>query len=66
MYGAAAEIIAGVAETHGPAMKSAPARVTWPHGYVGSSRALDEAFYPTSADIVAACRKSMAGSATAN
>jgi pyruvate dehydrogenase E1 component beta subunit len=59
-YGAAAEIISGVVETVGPALKSAPSRVTWPHGYVGSSRALDEAFYPTSADVVAACRKSMA------
>jgi pyruvate dehydrogenase E1 component beta subunit len=60
MYGAAAEIITGVAESLGPQMKSAPARVTWPHAYVGSSRALDEKFYPTSADVVAACRRSMA------
>jgi acetoin:2,6-dichlorophenolindophenol oxidoreductase subunit beta len=59
MYGAAAEIIAGVVEAFGPQMKSAPRRVTWPHAYVGSSRALDERFYPTSADIVAACRESM-------
>ncbi len=59
MYGAAAEIIAGVVEALGPQMKSAPRRVTWPHAYVGSSRALDETFYPTSADIVAACRESM-------
>jgi acetoin:2,6-dichlorophenolindophenol oxidoreductase subunit beta len=56
MYGAAAEIITGVAEALGPKMKSAPRRVTWPHAYVGSSRALDEKFYPTSDDIVAACR----------
>ena len=61
MYGAAAEIITGVVEALSPAMKSAPARVTWPHAYVGSSRALDEAFYPTNADIVAACRKSIVG-----
>jgi acetoin:2,6-dichlorophenolindophenol oxidoreductase subunit beta len=60
MFGAAAEIIAGTAETLGPRTKSAPRRVTWPHAYVGSSRALDEKFYPTSADIVAACRDSMA------
>jgi pyruvate/2-oxoglutarate/acetoin dehydrogenase E1 component len=59
MFGAAAEIIAGVAEVVGPDMKSAPCRVTWPHGYVGSSRALDERFYPTSDEIVAACQKSM-------
>jgi pyruvate/2-oxoglutarate/acetoin dehydrogenase E1 component len=61
MYGAAAEIITGVVEALSPVMKSAPARVTWPHAYVGSSRALDEAFYPTNADIVAACRKSIVG-----
>ena len=61
MYGAAAEIITGVVEALSSAMKSAPARVTWPHAYVGSSRALDEAFYPTNADILAACRKSIVG-----
>ena len=60
MYGAAAEIIAGVAEALGPQIKSAPRRVTWPHAYVGASRALDDKFYPTSADVVAAGRQSMA------
>jgi pyruvate dehydrogenase E1 component beta subunit len=55
MYGAAAEIIAGVAEVHGPQMKAPPRRVTWPHAYVGASRALEEKYYPTSGDIVAAC-----------
>ncbi len=59
MYGAAAEIIAGVVEALGPQIKSAPRRVTWPHAYVGASRALDEKFYPTSADVVAACRELM-------
>jgi pyruvate/2-oxoglutarate/acetoin dehydrogenase E1 component len=59
-YGAAAEIIAGTVEALGPKMKSAPRRVTWPHAYVGSSRALDEKFYPTSAEVVVACRESMA------
>lgn len=59
MFGAAAEIVAGTAEALGPQMKCAPRRVTWPHAYVGSSRALDEKFYPTGADIVAACRESM-------
>ena len=59
MYGAAAEIIAGVVEIFGPQMKAAPRRVTWPHGYVGTSRALEEEFYPTSADVVAACRAVM-------
>jgi hypothetical protein len=36
--------------------------VTWPHGYVGSSRALDEQFYPTNTDITAACRAAMGAS----
>ncbi len=58
-YGAAAEIIAGVSEALGPQMKSAPRRVTWPHAYPGSSRALDESFYPTSIDVAAACRTAM-------
>lgn len=62
MYGAAAEIIASVVEALGPRMKSAPRRVTWPHGYVGSSRALDEQFYPTNTDITAACRAAMGAS----
>jgi pyruvate/2-oxoglutarate/acetoin dehydrogenase E1 component len=59
MYGAAAEIIASVVETVGP-LKSAPRRITWPHGYVGASRALDERYYPTKSDIAAACRASIA------
>ena len=40
-------------------MKSAPRRVTWPHAYPGSSRALDENFYPTNVDVAAACRTAM-------
>jgi pyruvate dehydrogenase E1 component beta subunit len=59
MYGAAAEIITGVAEARGTQMKSEPRRVTWPHAYVGSSRVLDEKFYPTSKDVIAACREAM-------
>ncbi len=58
-YGAAAEIIAGVSEALGPQMKSAPRRVTWPHAYPGSSRALDESFYPTNMEVAAACRAAM-------
>jgi acetoin:2,6-dichlorophenolindophenol oxidoreductase subunit beta len=61
-YGAAAEIITGVVETLGPQMKSAPRRVTWPHAYVGSSRALDDKFYPTSVEVVAASRAAMTAS----
>jgi pyruvate/2-oxoglutarate/acetoin dehydrogenase E1 component len=59
MYGAAAEIISSVVEAIGPTMKSAPRRVTWPHGYVGSSRVLDDCFYPTNNDIEKACREVM-------
>jgi acetoin:2,6-dichlorophenolindophenol oxidoreductase subunit beta len=55
-YGAAAEIIASTVEILGGQMKAAPRRVTWPHGYVGASRALDETFYPTSNDIISVCR----------
>jgi pyruvate dehydrogenase E1 component beta subunit len=56
MYGAAAEIVSSVAEAIGPQMRAAPRRVTWPHAYVGASRALDEAFYPTSVQLIEACR----------
>jgi len=59
MYGAAAEIIASVVEVLGPQLRAAPRRVTWPHAYVGTSPALEEKFYPTSADVVAACRIAM-------
>ena len=59
MYGAAAEIIASVVETLGPKLKAAPRRVTWPHAYVGASPVLEQNFYPTSADVVAACRSVM-------
>jgi acetoin:2,6-dichlorophenolindophenol oxidoreductase subunit beta len=60
-YGAAAEIIASVVETLGPDLKAAPRRVTWPHAYVGASPALEQNFYPTSADVVAACQIVMTG-----
>jgi len=59
MYGAAAEIIASVVEVLGPQLRAAPRRVTWPHAYVGASPALEEKFYPTSADVVVACRIAM-------
>jgi len=61
MYGAAAEIIATVVETLGE-MRSRPRRVTWPHSAVPTSSKLEEQFYPTSNDIVAACRASVAES----
>jgi pyruvate/2-oxoglutarate/acetoin dehydrogenase E1 component len=58
MYGAAAEIIATVVETLGE-MRSRPRRVAWPQSAVPTSSRLEEQFYPTSDDIVAACRASV-------
>jgi len=59
MYGAAAEIIALVSETLGGRMRSRPRRVAWPQSAVPTSSKLEEQFYPTSDDIVAACRASV-------
>jgi pyruvate dehydrogenase E1 component beta subunit len=61
MYGAAAEIIATVVETLGQ-MRSRPRRVAWPQSAVPTSSKLEEQFYPTSNDIVAACCASVTGS----
>src|SRR6266481_1298707 len=58
MYGAAAEIIATVVETLGE-MRSRPRRVAWPQSAVPTSSKLEEQFYPTSDDIVTACRASV-------
>ncbi len=58
MYGAAAEIIATVVETLGE-MRSRPRRVAWPQSAVPTSSKLEEQFYPTSDDIVAACHASV-------
>jgi acetoin:2,6-dichlorophenolindophenol oxidoreductase subunit beta len=59
MYGAAAEIIAGVTETLGNQMRSRPRRVAWPQSAVPTSMKLEEQFYPTSDDIAGACRASV-------
>ncbi|MGH9578138.1 MAG: alpha-ketoacid dehydrogenase subunit beta, partial [Terriglobales bacterium] len=59
MYGAAAEIIAAVSETFGNQMRSRPRRITWPQSAVPTSSKLEEQFYPTSDDIVKACRASV-------
>ena len=58
MYGAAAEIVATVVETLGE-MRSRPRRVAWPQSAVPTSSKLEEQFYPTSDDIVAACSASV-------
>src|SRR5262249_27603800 len=65
MYGAAAEIVATVAETLGE-IRSRPRRVAWPQSAVPTSSRLDEQFYPTSDAIVAACRDSVAESRVRN
>ena len=59
MYGAGAEIIATVVETLGRDIRSLPRRVTWPQSAVPTGSKLEEQFYPTSDDIVAACRASV-------
>src|SRR5499433_717186 len=53
-----ADIIATVVETLGE-MRSRPRRVAWPQSAVPTSSKLEEQFYPTSDDIVAACRASV-------
>ena len=55
-YGSAAEIIAATTERAVGSFKSPPRRVAWPHSYVGTSSVLDEGYYPTSVEVVAACR----------
>ncbi len=60
-FGAAAEVIASVCERVGPALKAAPQRVTWPHRYAPTSAPLEAGYYPTSADIVRACKSAVAG-----
>jgi pyruvate dehydrogenase E1 component beta subunit len=60
MYGAAAEIVASVTETLGHHAKSRPRRVAWPQSAVPTSVRMEEQFYPTCDDIVAACRASVA------
>lgn len=54
-YGAAAEIISSAVEV--VAVKAPPVRVTWPHSHVPTSAPLEAEFYPTAADVVAACNK---------
>lgn len=60
VYGAAAEILAIVAETVGREMRSRPRRVAWPQSAVPTSSKLEEQFYPTSKQIIEACRESIA------
>ncbi len=58
-FGAAAEIMATVAENLGDRMKSKPARVTLPDSHTPMSLALEPEFYPDENDIAAAIRRSL-------
>ena len=60
-FGAAAEVVAGVAESIGEHLRARPRRVAWPDGYVGASAPLESDFYPTAADVMAACRATLVG-----
>jgi acetoin:2,6-dichlorophenolindophenol oxidoreductase subunit beta len=64
-FGAGAEIVAGVVEAVGDQMKAKPRRIAWPHSYVATSSALEDDFYPTTGDIVAACKAATGGGSTA-
>jgi acetoin:2,6-dichlorophenolindophenol oxidoreductase subunit beta len=58
-FGAAAEIMATVAENLGDRMKSKPARVTLPDSHTPMSMALEPEFYPDENDVAAAVRRSL-------
>lgn len=58
-FGAGAEIVAGVAERIGDSLAAAPRRVAWPDSFPGAAKSLEDEFYPTADDIVAACRGAM-------
>ncbi len=59
-FGAAAEIIAAVTEEIGDRLVARPRRVGWPHSFVPTSSALEEAFYPNTDSLVAAIETCMA------
>jgi pyruvate dehydrogenase E1 component beta subunit len=59
LYGAGAEIVAGVAETLGTGLKAPPRRVAWPHAYVPTTAPLEAEFYPSAEDVAAACRATL-------
>jgi len=58
-FGAAAEIIATVAENLGDRLKARPIRVTLPDSHTPMSMALEPEYYPDDADVVAAIRKAL-------
>lgn len=59
-FGAAAEIIATVAENLGDKLKAKPARVTLPDSHTPMSMALEPEYYPDETDIVAAVKATLA------
>jgi pyruvate dehydrogenase E1 component beta subunit len=58
-FGAAAEIIATVAENLGDRLKARPIRVTLPDSHTPMSMALEPEYYPDDGDIVAALRTAL-------
>jgi pyruvate dehydrogenase E1 component beta subunit len=58
-FGAAAEIIATVAEHLGDRLKSKPARIAHPDSHTPMSMALEPEYYPDDADLVAAIRQTL-------
>jgi pyruvate dehydrogenase E1 component beta subunit len=58
-FGAAAEIIATVAENLGDKLKAKPARVTLPDSHTPMSMALEPEYYPDETDIVAAVKATL-------
>lgn len=60
-FGAAAEIIAAVCEQMGDQLSARPKRVGWPHSFVPTSSALEEAFYPNVGTLVSAALDCIAG-----
>jgi pyruvate dehydrogenase E1 component beta subunit len=58
-FGAAAEIIATVAENLGDKLKARPIRVTLPDSHTPMSMALEPEYYPDDADLVAAIRRAL-------
>jgi acetoin:2,6-dichlorophenolindophenol oxidoreductase subunit beta len=59
-FGAAAELIATVAENLGDKLKAKPARVTLPDSHTPMSMALEPEYYPDETDIVAAVKATLA------
>jgi pyruvate/2-oxoglutarate/acetoin dehydrogenase E1 component len=60
-FGAAAEIVATVAENLGNRLKSKPARITLPDSHTPMSMALEPRYYPDAERIAAAIRQTLAG-----